>query len=369
MRALIVSGIWPPDVGGPASHAPEAAAELRARGHEVAVLTTAWERPAPQPYPVHWVSRRLPPGVRHLAVAARVARLSARADVVYATSMVGRSAFAARAPLVVKVAGDPAFERARRRGLYDGALADFQTARVALPVRLLQLWRTLTLRRARRLLTPSAFLRDIVLGWGIDPARVSVLPNPSPPPRALPPRDELRRSLGVDGRVLAFAGRLTAAKALDVAFAAVEQVDGVTLLVAGDGELRSELERRAGPRIRFLGPLPRDRVGEVLAAADAVLLSSTWENFPHVLVEALAVGTPALATRVGGVPEVLRDGENGLLVPAGDVDALAAAIRRFFADRELRDRLRANAARSVADYAPERVFALLEDVLLRTLPA
>ena len=64
-------------------------------------------------------------------------------------------------------------------------------------------------------------------------------------------------------------------------------------------------------------------------AADASLLTSSWENFPHTVVEALAVGTPVIATAVGGVPELVRDGENGLLVPAGDADALAGAIRRL----------------------------------------
>ncbi len=72
MRVLIVAGIWPPDVGGPASHAPELADFLRDRGHEVAVVTTADTEPAPEPYRVDWVSRRLPVGVRHLAVAERV---------------------------------------------------------------------------------------------------------------------------------------------------------------------------------------------------------------------------------------------------------------------------------------------------------
>ena len=67
MRVLIVSGIWPPDVGGPASHAPEAAAFLRRRGHDVEVVTTAARAPEPEPYPVHWISRRLPAGARHAA--------------------------------------------------------------------------------------------------------------------------------------------------------------------------------------------------------------------------------------------------------------------------------------------------------------
>ncbi len=82
---------------------------------------------------------------------------------------------------------------------------------------------------------------------------------------------------------------------------------------------------------------------ELFRAADASLLSSSWENFPHTVVEALAVGTPVIATRTGGVAEVVHDGENGLVVEPGDVDALTEAIERFFADAELQARLRANA--------------------------
>jgi glycosyltransferase involved in cell wall biosynthesis len=83
------------------------------------------------------------------------------------------------------------------------------------------------------------------------------------------------------------------------------------------------------------------------------------------VVEALAVGTPVLATASGGVGEVVHDGENGLLVPLGDSQALGAALRRYFEEDGLRDRLRAAAAPSVAEYAPERIFAQLEEALQR----
>jgi len=86
-------------------------------------------------------------------------------------------------------------------------------------------------------------------------------------------------------------------------------------------------------------------------------------------VEALAVGTPVLAMEAGGVGEVVRDGENGLLVPAGDASALAEAVRRYFADDALCERLRAAAASSVAAYAPERVFGELEATLRRVARA
>lgn len=362
MKVLVISGIWPPDVGGPASHAPEVAEALAARGHEIEVVTTASVEPDQRAYPVRYVSRSLPPGVRHAAVAALVARRSRWADVVYATSMVGRTSLAARAPLVVKVAGDPAYERSLRRGLYSGSLESFQAAELSPRAAALRRWRTLTTQRAAHLLCPSEFLRGIVISWGIAPERVSVLPNATPPLPNLPPQDELRSSFGVEGPLLAFAGRLTRAKALGVLSDAIERVEGVTLLAAGDGEERASLR---GERIRLLGALPRTRVLELLAASDAVLLSSAWENFPHVLIEALAVGTPVIATRVGGVPEIVEDGVNGLLVPPGDPDALADAIRRFFADDELRARLRAAARSSVNRFAPETVFDTLEETLAR----
>ena len=104
---------------------------------------------------------------------------------------------------------------------------------------------------------------------------------------------------------------------------------------------------------------------ELFHAADATVLSSAWENFPHSVVESLAVGTPVLATAVGGVAEVLRDGENGLLVPAADPAALRDAIVRFAGDGDLRRRLREAAAPSVAAYGVEALFADLEQTLAR----
>ena len=371
MRVLLVSGIWPPDPGGPASHAPALSGFLCARGHTVEVITTADAAPAKEPYEVFWVKRTLPAGVRHLRCVALIRKRGARSDVVYATSMVRRSALGvtlARRPLVVKLVSDEVFERMQRSGRFSGSLDAFQRVGGGPRVRFLRLTRGWALRRASRVLSPSAYLRGIALGWGLEPERVSVLPNPSPEIPPLSPRDELRAQLGLEGPTLVFAGRLGVQKALGVALDALAAVPGVTLAIAGDGPERERLERRArelalDARAPFLGTVSRETVLRLLRAADASLLSSSWENFPHAVVEALAVGTPVIATAVGGVPEVVRDGENGLLVPPGDPDALAAAIRRFFADGDLRRRLAERAAGSVAEYAEETVFSRIEDEL------
>jgi glycosyltransferase involved in cell wall biosynthesis len=373
VKVLIVSGIWPPDVGGPASHAPDVAEFLRSRGHEVEVVTTADAPPAARAYPVRAVPRHHRPGVRHYRGAALVHHRARNVDVVYTTGMFGRSALGAtlaRKPYVVKLTADPAFERSRRRGFVAGDVDEFQRGAGGPAVVLLRLARDLELRHAAHVFTPSAYLRELALAWGVRPDQVSVLPNPAPAIQALPERDELRHSFGMNGATLAFAGRLTAQKSLGRALEALAGAEGVELVIAGEGPDREPLEREAtalglGGRVRFLGAQPRERIVELFRAADATILSSSWENFPHTVVEALAVGTPVLAMEAGGVAEVVRDGVNGLLVAPGDTAALGEAVRRYFQDDGLREQLRAAAAGSVSAYAPDRVFGELESTLVQ----
>ncbi len=371
MRVVVVSGIWPPDPGGPASHAPALADFLTERAHGVEVVTTAGTEPAARGYRVSWAARSSP--FRHVRAAQLVRHAARRADVVYATSMVRRAAIGARLagrPLVVKLVSDEVFERETRGGRFAGPLDEFQRLGRGARIRFLRATRDAALRRARHVFCPSAYLRDVALGWGLDPERVSVLPNPAPDIPQLASREKLRADLGIDGRTLVFAGRLGPQKALGVALSALVDVSGVALVVAGDGPERAAIEARAAElgldgRVRFLGSVPRDAVLRLFGAADASVLPSSWENFPHTVVESLAVGCPVIATAVGGVPEVVKDGENGLLVEPNDPSALAAAISRFFSDAGLRERLSAAAAPSVAGYSEEAVFTTIETELER----
>jgi glycosyltransferase involved in cell wall biosynthesis len=348
------------------------AAFLRSLGHDVEAVVTADRAPAPQPYRVHWTSRRLPRGPRHVHSAALVARRAREADVVYTTGMFARSALGARLarrPYVLKLTGDPAFERLRARGSVGGTVEEFQEAG-GVQARALGALRGAVLRGAAHVYCPSDYLRSLVHDWGVPPERTGVLPNPAPAAPVFGDREELRRRLGLDGVALAFAGRLTAQKSLPLLLEAVARVEGIALAIAGEGPERGTVEagvNRLGlnERVRLLGPLDRDGVLELFHAADGTVLSSAWENFPHSVVESLAVGTPVIATAVGGVAEVLRDGENGLLVPPGDPGALATAIGRFAADGELRRRLRAAAAPSVEAYGVDVLFADLETTLRR----
>lgn len=363
MRIVLLTGIWPPDVGGPATHGPELARHLVERGHEVHVVTMADGEVTERPCAVQTVSRSLPFPLRYSLVAARAAHAARRADVVYATATYAAAASAsalARKPLVAKLVSDPAYERAQRLGLFDGALEEFAAAGGGrIPV--LRRARTRALAQARWIVVPSEYLATIARGWGLDADRIVVVPNPAPSVEAVSPSP-------LEPNTFVFAGRLTRQKALRTAMDALAQVPGARLLLIGDGPERAKLERHAhesglNGRVSFAGARTRADVLSALAGARAAVLSSDWENFPHGAVEALAVGTPVVATAVGGVPEIVRDGVNGLLVPPGDPASLARALRLLVEDDGVRGRLAAGAAPSVAGLEAAEVYGRLEALL------
>ena len=296
MRIAFLTGIWPPDVGGPATHGPDFARFLVANGHQVRVVTMGDGEPAERPCEVEVVSRRLPFPVRYGQVALRGARAARAADVVYATATyaaAAAAAAAARRPLVAKLVSDPAYERAQRYGLFAGTLEEFQGA-ASVPVRALKAARTRALRTATTIVVPSAYLAEIARRWGLPERRVLVLTNPAPPPRHVEPEQ-------LEPGTFVFVGRLTRQKALGVAIEAIARVPAAKLIVVGDGPERADLERVAAAsegaaRVSFVGLRTRDETLRIVAGAEAGLLSSDWENLPHSAVEALSVGVPVVST-------------------------------------------------------------------------
>jgi glycosyltransferase involved in cell wall biosynthesis len=301
--------------------------------------------------------------VRYAGVAGTAAKRALRADIVYATATYAAAAvasFLSRTPLAIKLVSDPAYERAIRYGLFDGALEDFQHPGAG-RAELLKRLRTRALRRARAIVVPSAYLAEIAVAWGIDPRRVTVLPNPAPQVANV-------GKTTVEPGTFVFVGRLTRQKALEIAVGAVARVPSARLIVIGDGPERMRLEevaRSSGSesRITFLGTRPRDEALAIVAGADAALLTSAWENFPHAAVEALSVGVPVVSSAVGGVPEIVHDAENGLLVPPGSVDAVVTALTRMLEEPGLRERLAAAARPSVSHLSVEALYGRLEQVL------
>jgi glycosyltransferase involved in cell wall biosynthesis len=181
----------------------------------------------------------------------------------------------------------------------------------------------------------------------LPPEKVLHLPN-GIWPLAVSRDADLRAELGIPASapLVVSVSVLRAQKALDVLVRAAQRVHAaipeVRVLIVGDGPERDNLTRLVRELaleevVLFTGH--RSDIGDVLAASDVVALSSAFEGSPLALMESMGAGKPVVATRVGGVPEIARDGIDGLLVPPGDSDALALALTTLLRDPDLRARL------------------------------
>jgi glycosyltransferase involved in cell wall biosynthesis len=362
LRVLLVPSAYYPHVGGIEELTRRLALELERLGHEALVLTNRWpegvcaeelldgvrvrrlrfELPAASPRAL------LRFGVRAPLSAASLLRLrrSFRPDLVHAIGAGPNAAYLAAlrarlgAPLVLtaqgEFGGDPhrAFERSRslRGGL------------------------SRLLRRGSAVTACSSFVLDeLARVFRVD-APATVIPNGVAPSEFDVPRPHVN---GL-GRYVFAAGRLVEQKAFDTllrGFARAE-LGGRRLVVAGDGPERPALERLAGELavdVSFVGAVGRARLVELMRGADLFAFSSRYEAFGIALLEAMAAATPAVATRVGGIPEFASDGENALLVPPDDPEALAAALTRLASDGALRERLVSGGRARAEELSWERI--------------
>lgn len=210
--------------------------------------------------------------------------------------------------------------------------------------------------------------RLVLAPMGVDPARLA----------SGRPRGELREELGLAGFAVLFLGRLVPIKGVDLLVDAVAGEGGMALVVAGDGPERGALEARArgrGVRAIFEGAVGEERRAELLAACDAVALpsrvlaSGRHEGMPMVAVEAMCAGAPLVASAGGGVPEVVRDGVTGLLVPPGDPAALGSALARLRDDPALREALAAGGREVVRGRTWGAVASAVEEIIAAPRPA
>lgn len=213
-------------------------------------------------------------------------------------------------------------------------------------------------RRVARFLAVSEFVRARFLAHGFAPERVVTLPH------ALD-ASELEPGAGPGTHAL-YAGRLEGYKGVATLLEAARAVPELPLVLAGDGPERAALERAAAdlPHVRFVGHLGDAELAVAIRAARCVVVPSrSYETFGLSALEALARARAVVASAIGALPELVSDGENGLLVPPGDAPALAAALRRMAREPALAEELGRRArARVLSRHHPAEHHARLVTV-------
>jgi len=203
-------------------------------------------------------------------------------------------------------------------------------------------------RLTNRFVVAETCVAEAVRRWSIErglPAeKLVTIPNGVDVSAYKADRGKLHGELDLpaEARIALFLGRLSSQKGpdilLDAAAALCHRMPELHFILAGDGPLRGKLHMAAEregllSQIHFMGR--RDDVAELLADADLLVLPSRWEGMPNAVLEAMAAARPVVATDVGGCPELVADGQTGLIVPQDDAAALADAIEKIISDPDL----------------------------------
>lgn len=355
MRIALV-GPLPPPAGGMAQQTRQLAELLRSAGAAVDLIpTNAAYRPA-------WAGRVpvLRALVRLVAYLAHLWAGAGRAQLLHVMANSGWSwhlfavpaiwvAWCRRVPVVINYRG--------------GGAADFLAGSQA-QVRF-------SMRRAAALIVPSGFLVDVFQRFGmpaevvpniLDLARFRPADRPAAPAQP-------RTQVIVARHLEPIYDNATAIRAFALLH---QQVPAARLTLAGSGPEAGRLQALVADlgldaAVRFTGTLDRDGMAALYAGADVCVNPSLTDNSPNSVLESMAAGVPVVSTDVGGVPYIVRHGHNGLLVPPGDPQAMAAALMRVLGDAALWQRLSAAGRADVQGFAWPQVAARLLGVYRRAL--
>ncbi len=357
MRICVVSGTFHPEPGGPPTFLYCLLPELAARGHAIEVVTYGKvDDPSNYPYRIVRVSRRQSIPFRLLAFTRAVLSAASRSDVFFVSDYglpVALVNLILRKPSVLKNVGDFAWEFSTRHNWIPRGqtIDEFQTASHSPRVQILRRVQRWYVRAADSVIAPSRYSASLVIGWGVDPARVRVIYNALDP---VEKTSKIFKTFGVSPTIVTVA-RLAPWKRIDLIISALQMIrrelPSARLIVVGDGPERSALEAQAAPlgeTVSFVGAQPPESVQSYLRAADVFVLFSTYEGLPHTVLEAMQAGTPVVVSDAGGNVEVVAHGQNGWVVPKGDEAALAKTLIEVLRDPAEAER-RANAATESLD--------------------
>lgn len=345
-RITIATGIYTPEPGGPAIYVPKIANYFREQGVATDVITYGNDE-THRDAGVLVIPRGLLSKIQYFFAVLRATR---RSSLIYVQDTVssGFPVFLAckltGTPYVLKAVGFQGYEKAYREGKTQATLEDFFTERHDFVISLVNYLGFLVARHATRVITPSEYLKNIVVKWGVSREKISVVYNGV----SLPAQEESIAHFP-EGEVILMYGRMVAHKGfegvIDAVVALHEQGITTPLVIMGSGPYHGAIasyvaKKKAAQFIHILGDASRGQVLFALRRARVLVNNSSYEGFSHVLLEGALVGVPLLASRVGGNGELVKDGDNGFLFELHDTETLKERLHAVCTDDALNQRLR-----------------------------
>jgi glycosyltransferase involved in cell wall biosynthesis len=353
MKLLVVTGIFPPDHGGPASYVAQLCGTFKTDAEvKINAVITLSDRPSSvaqyDGFCLVRIRRSLNFPLRFLFTILSIIYYGLKSDVIYLNGLVFEGIIASKIilkkPVAVKVVGDLIWEKAKNKKLTSLDIDSFQVEKLRLPLNFqkkLQSWYT---SKADIVITPSLYLKNIVLGWGVSEKKIKVIYNAVPLKNLFLSNQKNNKNYDV-----ITVSRLVPWKGIERLIEVCIE-NNWTLRIIGDGPMMSQLRKLSLGRedlISFSGYVRKDDVQTEIRNSKVFVLNSSYEGLPHIVIEAKAAGVPVVATSVGGTPETIDHMINGILIPEGDSRCLITAIKKLLNSSEIANFLVENAYKQI----------------------
>mgnify|MGYP001561005476 CR=1 FL=1 len=373
MKILITTGIFPPDIGGPASYGRTLAQKL-AENFSVSLVTYSSKRKFPedknQPFKIIRIARWLPKFLRHFVFFVKTVSAAKGADVIFSLNAISAGLPALWAAKIrkkrffVKIVGDYAWETAVNKGKTFLLIDDFQKSKRRGWIGILHNLQVKVAKGAEGVIVPSHYLADMVKNWGVPEGKIKVIYNGVDFKPLEISKEEARKKLGIAGNIILSIGRLVPWKGFRMLIKIMPQLFEINqffrLVIVGGGPERKILESivknmRLENKVYLVGKKSKEELATYMAAADIFILNTAYEGFSHQILEAMAAGVPVITTAVGGNREIIRQGENGFMVKYNDEFNLIEAIKTVWQMEELRTRFIEEGKKTVEYFSLEKM--------------
>lgn len=348
MKILIATGIYPPDIGGPATILKSLVNSFKENKFEVQVLTYSISKYNDEVHRV--IKNKL---FSRLEYFFKMMKLAKWCDVIYVTDVysVGFFAYLMKKMLkkkyIVRFAGDAAWEMAVANNWTTDYIVDFQNKTYGQRIEHLKARRKKILVNATKVIAVSNFMVNIAKLIGVREDNIVMIYNSIDFMEDKINQEavnEIKQKFGQDCKIISTACRLVPWKGVGGIIKIIpqlkEKIGQVNFLVLGDGQELDNLQKLASElqvsdNVQFLGKVEHDQVINYLAASDLFILNTHYEGLSHTLLEAIKAETPIIATNIGGNPEVITNNQEGLLINYNNEAELLAASLKILSDKQL----------------------------------